>query len=504
MKAAIIDGYVDEPAHLGVPPFISAYARYAHAVYAYFGVDAAYYTIDQIREKELWNQFDHLDQILIIGGTTVPGKYVAGTPLQWKEISILSQSNPHPLRIFFGTMTFGFSNRGRFRTMPVLDELRKSFECVITGNLETFLFHLLHGDDPEESIPRDDSILCTISVHLGSLLPKHPLFPYVINEIELSTGCERNEHCSFCTEPLIYPVHTQRTLASIQDEMRSLAAYGGMYLRLGRATNIFSFGDLGQGPNPVMIEHLYQMIRESVPRLKVLHTDNAHIGYMTKHPQTCRKILETIAQYNTPGDGLSLGIESFDEQVLKENNKGFSRQQAFEALNMINEIGSIREKGIPKLLPGINLLFGLIGESAETYSINQEALQQIIQRDWMVRRVNIRQAMIFPGTLLANQRSPKSNLKSRNRFYHFKEWVRREFDHSMLKKVFPKGTQIKEVIPEYHEGMVTFGRPLGSYPILIGIREKLPLREPVDVLVSEHGYRSITGVVIPSIDDSCK
>ncbi len=503
MKAAIIDGYVDEPAHLGVPPFISAYARYAHAVYAYFGVDAAYYTIDQIREKDLWSQFDHLDQIMVIGGTTVPGKYVAGNPLQWKEISILSQSNPHPLRIFSGTMTFGFANRGRLRTMPVLEELRKAFDCVITGNLETFLFHLLHGDNPEESIPREDSILRTIAVHLGSLLPKHPLFPYVINEIELSTGCERKEHCSFCTEPVIYPVHAQRTLASIQDEIQSIAAYGGRYLRLGRATNILAYGGSDQGPNPETIEHLYQMIRESVPGLKVLHTDNAHVGYMAKYPKACQMILETIARYNTPGDGLSLGIESFDERVLKKNNKGFSRQQAFDALKMINAIGAIREKGIPKLLPGINLLFGLIGESLDTYSINQEALQLISKQAWMVRRVNIRQAMIFPGTPLANQKPPKNNLKSRNRFYHFKEWVRKEFDHPMLKKVFPEGTHIEEVIPEYHDGMITFGRPLGSYPILIGIREKIPLGSPVNVQVTEHGYRSITGVLVPSIGDSC-
>lgn len=44
--------------------------------------------------------------------------------------------------------------------------------------------------------------------------------------------------------------------------------------------------------------------------------------------------------------------------------------------------------------------------------------------------------------------------------------------------------------------MGTFGRQMGSYPILVGISEKLPLGEFVDVRVTGHGFRSISATVV--------
>lgn len=498
MKTVIVDGYVDEPALLGVPPFISTYVRYAFAVYRCFGVESDYYTIDQVRDKNLWSAFDHYDQLMVIGGTTVPGKYAGGSPIQIREILQIGQANPHPLKLFFGPITSGYASQGGRHARSVSEEMHSHFECVITGNLETYLFHLLRGDDPDEAIPRENQIMDQIAPHLGALLTKHPLFPYIISEIELSTGCERSRHCSFCSEPLRYPVHNQRALDSVLAEVRSLAAYGGVYFRLGRTTNILAYGDQGNGPDPFKIHSLYQSIRELVPGLKVLHTDNAHVGYISSFPYQCEKIIEIISEYNTPGDSLSLGVESFDDRVLKANGKGFTSDQAIEAIRMINAIGSQREKGIPKLLPGINILFGLIGEDADTYSLNQQAFSRILDSGWMMRRINIRQAMVFPGTPLSLQKKKKQDVKSRSRFFRFKEWVRKEVDHVMLERVFPSGTMIEEVIPEYHEGMITFGRPVGSYPILVGIRERLHLRHPINISVTEHGQRSLTGIVYDS------
>ncbi|HJJ55039.1 MAG TPA: radical SAM protein, partial [Methanocorpusculum sp.] len=49
----IIDGYVDEPACLGVPPYISPYIRTVAGVLKESGRTPAYVTIDQLRSDPL-------------------------------------------------------------------------------------------------------------------------------------------------------------------------------------------------------------------------------------------------------------------------------------------------------------------------------------------------------------------------------------------------------------------------------------------------------------------
>ncbi len=49
MKAAIIDGYVDEPSCLGVPPYVAPYPRYIYGMLKSLGFEASYFTIDFIR-----------------------------------------------------------------------------------------------------------------------------------------------------------------------------------------------------------------------------------------------------------------------------------------------------------------------------------------------------------------------------------------------------------------------------------------------------------------------
>ena len=49
MKFLILDGYTDEPAGLGVPPYIGMYPRYAAGVLYKFKHDVYYITIDKLR-----------------------------------------------------------------------------------------------------------------------------------------------------------------------------------------------------------------------------------------------------------------------------------------------------------------------------------------------------------------------------------------------------------------------------------------------------------------------
>jgi len=65
----------------------------------------------------------------------------------------------------------------------------------------------------------------------------------------------------------------------------------------------------------------------------------------------------------------------------------------------------------------------------------------------------------------------------------------------MIKKVFPVGTVLRRVYPEYKKGKLTFARQLGTYPVLVGIPRKLS--KPEDIVIVDHGPRSVTGVTYP-------
>jgi radical SAM superfamily enzyme with C-terminal helix-hairpin-helix motif len=71
----------------------------------------------------------------------------------------------------------------------------------------------------------------------------------------------------------------------------------------------------------------------------------------------------------------------------------------------------------------------------------------------------------------------------------------------MLQRVYPIGTVLKEVQVEI-SGDLSFGRQMGSYPILVGIPVRLPERIITDVVVVDWGMRSITALPAPLLVNS--
>jgi radical SAM superfamily enzyme with C-terminal helix-hairpin-helix motif len=117
----------------------------------------------------------------------------------------------------------------------------------------------------------------------------------------------------------------------------------------------------------------------------------------------------------------------------------------------------------------------------------------ILETDLLVRRVNLRQLMAFPGT-----RAFKENTLGLydSRFRKFKESVRNKFDRPMIGRVFPIGTVFQHIVIEI-SGPLSFGRQMGTYPVLIGIPLVLSCRTVVDAAVVDYGSRSLTGLPVP-------
>ena len=106
--------------------------------------------------------------------------------------------------------------------------------------------------------------------------------------------------------------------------------------------------------------------------------------------------------------------------------------------------------------------------------------------------------MIFSGTPLESALSENpSKLKERD-YRKWKEWVRGVVDPIMLGRIAPDGVILKDVIIENREGHVAFGRQLGSYPPLVGVVSDIVSEgERMDVMVTDRGGRSLTGVRYP-------
>jgi len=222
----------------------------------------------------------------------------------------------------------------------------------------------------------------------------------------------------------------------------------------------------------------------------VLHVDNANPAVISTYPEESREILEILRDCCTSGNVLALGMESADPRVVEKNNLNAYPDQVMDAIRLINEVGSERgENGMPRLLPGINIIAGLDGETAETYEMNFDFLRKVRDEGLMLRRINIRQ--VLP---VRREFDVKVDAK---RFKRFKERVRSEIDQEMLKQVVPYGTVLRNVYTELHDGAITFGRQIGSYPLLVGIPYKLDLEKFYDVIVTGWGFRSITALEYP-------
>ena len=472
----LVDGYIDDPAALGVPPYISPIIRAIAGAALDAGADRVeYVTIDMIRHGA---RLPQADVSVVMSGNTVPGKYLRSMPMSVKELEALFPK-------LSGWRLIGGSAADT--------EIAGRFDFVIRKDLAASLYDGMCGKEVGERYRTLDE--WNRWMLLGAdIVKQHQDFPQpLIAEVESYRGCHRwsTGGCSYCIEPLKgRPL--MRSPSDIIAEAERLRKLGVRNLRVGGQTCIVSYGSEDDSPVPRPDPEAVSDLFEGLGALgfDVLHVDNANAAVISTYHDESEQVLETLAHRCTDGNVLALGMETADPRVVIENNLNSTSEQVLDAVRAINRIGGGRgPNGLPRLLPGINIVCGLDGETADTYRMDMDLLRAVRDEGLMVRRINIRQ-------VLPVRREFEVRVDQR-RFKRFKEEVRSDIDRVMLERVAPYGTVLRNVYMEIHDGNTTFGRQIGSYPLLVGIPYKVDLDTFHDVFITDWGYRSITGVTYP-------
>jgi radical SAM superfamily enzyme with C-terminal helix-hairpin-helix motif len=488
----ILDCYTDEPSGLGVPPYLGTYPRYIYGYLLKEKKERPYYlTIDDLRlyhrfkskipetkksgktNIEVYNltkNFQNIEKILaktdtliVILGVQTPGKYLSALPGTLKEIIPLIKDLKckkiltGPAASFQGTQTEG----GKFteRTdLSVFSEIKEDFIGI-----------------------KEFSKLKDIALFGSEIINQIPDLRVI--EIEVSAGCFRDVGCSFCTE--VFEQRRFREQKDIYEEINTFMKLGCEYFRLGKQTCFYSY----KNSNINEINKLLRPISRLKP--KVLHIDNVNPVKVTE------EITKSIVKYCTPGNVAAFGVESFDADVIKANNLNSNPEITMNAIRILNKYGAERgENGMPYFLPGVNILFGLNRETKKTHEENMFWFNKILDENLLVRRINIRQVVPFKGTKIYEEVGNKFLKKNKKYYWKWRDEIRQKIDFPMLKKIVPEGTILKDVKTEIYDGNTTFGRQIGSYPLIIGIEGRLELKKFHTVMVKKHMLRSITGKIV--------
>ena len=488
MKYTILDCYTDEPAGLGVPPYLGTYPRY---IEGYLNEDVAYLTIDDLR---LWKKYNGIvketklsqktditiynltinnknipkilqetDTLIVVLGVHVPGKYLSAVPGTLHEIIPMIEELKCKKILtgpaVFGTQLFG----GRFF---------EKADLSVFDKIDYSMFNFKYGDVKEFAIK-------------GAQIVKQ-IPDYRMIEIETGHGCDIGK-CSFCTEPIKNRVEF-REKGDVLIEIIEFYKLGARFFRLGKQTCFYTL--------PYAAE-LLQEINEKCPDIKVLHIDNVNPVKVVMDKQNDFEITKAIVKYCTSGNIAAFGVESFDMEVVKANTLNTPPNIAYEAIKILNKYGAERgEDGLPKFLPGINIIFGLRNESKKTHEENMKWLKRIYDEGLMLRRINIRQVAIFEGTSLFNEGKDKFLKKNKKMYWKWRNEIRQKIDWPMLQRVIPSRTILTNCYAEIYDGNTTFCRQFGTYPIIVGVKGRLELKKFYDIEVTGHMLRSVTGKVV--------
>ena len=164
--------------------------------------------------------------------------------------------------------------------------------------------------------------------------------------VSIMYGC--NNFCSYCIVPYVRGRERSREAANIIAECRELIESGIKEITL-LGQNVNSYGkDL---ENPMDFADLLAEIDK-------IEGDYL-IRFMTSHPKDAsRKLFDTMAQSKHVAHQLHLPVQSGNSRVLKEMNRGYTREQYLEKVNYAKSV-------MPDLVLTSDIIIGFPGETED-------------------------------------------------------------------------------------------------------------------------------------------
>ena len=225
----VLDGYEDEPAAFGVPPYVGFHIRYVCGVLEQHKIDYTYLTIDQWRlfsEEEQANHLRDLEGFVCIAGAVVPGRYIRGTPISRKESTELISYLPRNIPALFGGWAVrGWKQQGWLPLRSNLFLAVQDTDATLNGFLKQVLGNTnverARNGHPGHNMERKAKLFSNI--HLGTEEERGPL----TYEVEVYQGCVRfKRRCKFCIEPKkVYRFGVHQKTSSKRSNLHMMLAF---------------------------------------------------------------------------------------------------------------------------------------------------------------------------------------------------------------------------------------------------------------------------------------
>ena len=181
--------------------------------------------------------------------------------------------------------------------------------------------------------------------------------PGVAAFVNIMKGC--NNFCTFCVVPFTRGRERSRILKELVQDVQVLAKRGVKEVTLlGQNVNSYR-SDCGGN-----FAQLLKTLSED--------TDIKRIRYTTSHPKDFDQELVDISQkYRSKiCDYIHLPVQSGSTELLKRMNRGYSREQYFEKVEMIRQ-------GIPGVVLTTDLIVGFPGETEAQFEETMSLVREV-------------------------------------------------------------------------------------------------------------------------------
>ena len=176
--------------------------------------------------------------------------------------------------------------------------------------------------------------------------------------VPIIQGC--NNFCSYCIVPYTRGREMSRPVEEIEEEVRELVSRGTREVVL-LGQNVDSFGhDLpGQPDLADLLERL-----QPIPEL-------LRIRFLTNHPKDMsKKLIRTMAELDKVCEHLDLALQSGNNDILREMNRGYSVE---DYCRLVDEIRA----AMPRISLSVDIIVGFPGETELQFEDTYSTLERL-------------------------------------------------------------------------------------------------------------------------------